>query len=197
MDRIKFINVTKISASAFDSVSTNLTTQQTALNISFDGQLPQLPSPDTLCDSGSEIFVDRSNDPIMYFLTFCLLALVFGGLFGFYLIVKFVQVMVLVFRRRRLEMKLKKMVKRVDKLGLEIQMKDMEIKMSGMEMKVDDFEGKADEKLTQERLDHQAEMLDWKAEVQKEKDDLKLEIPKGQNKIYRIQRSLTQNFLYI
>ncbi|TGO54256.1 hypothetical protein BCON_0110g00360 [Botryotinia convoluta] len=156
-----------------------------ASNISFEGQLPKTLSRDTLCDSGSEILGDGSNDRlIIYFLTSCLLALLFGAT-------------VLLFCWSRSEIKLKKIVKKVDKIVLKIQMKDMEIKMNEMEMKVDDLEGKVDEKLTQERLDHQAEMLDWKAQAQKEKDDLEVEIPKLQNKICRIQRCLKKNFLYI
>ncbi|KAM0162487.1 hypothetical protein ACHAPG_001852 [Botrytis cinerea] len=84
----------------------------------------------------------------------------------------------------------------INTIDLRIQIKDMEIKMNQMEMKVDGLEGKIDEKLIQERLDHQTEMLAWKAQAKKEKDDLEVEIPKLQDKIHDIEQRLKNNFVY-
>ncbi|TGO15889.1 hypothetical protein BTUL_0034g00100 [Botrytis tulipae] len=99
----------------------------------------------------------------------------------------------------RLQIILKKTVQKVDEIDLKIQMKDMEIKMfnmNKMEMKVDDLEGKVDEKLTRERLDYQTEMLDWKAQAQKEKNDLEVKVLKLKDKFDRREQLLNQLFVY-
>ncbi|KAM0141396.1 hypothetical protein ACHAP3_002259 [Botrytis cinerea] len=71
-----------------------------------------------------------------------------------------------------------------------------EKKLQKIAKKVDGLEGKVDEKLIQERLDHQTEMLAWKAQAKKEKDDLEVEIPKLQDKIHDIEQRLKKNFVY-
>ncbi|KAF7894607.1 uncharacterized protein EAF01_010057 [Botrytis porri] len=65
-----------------------------------------------------------------------------------------------------------------------------------MEMKIDDLEGKVDEKLTQERLDYQNDMMNWKTQAQKEKNDLEVEIPKLRNKIDRLEQELKEVLVY-
>ncbi|KAF7929317.1 uncharacterized protein EAE98_005236 [Botrytis deweyae] len=189
MDQRNLINVTKISTSTFDNIFTNLATQQMAPNISFEGQLPKTLSRNTLNDSGSKNFDDCSNDRLMiYYVTIFLLALLCAALYDIYLWIRIIHVVLSIFQRNQLKIKLKEIVEEVDKIDMKIQMKDMKIEINKMEMKVDDLEGKVDEKLTQERLDHQNKMLDWKTQAQKEKDDLQGEILKIQDKLDQLEQ---------
>ncbi|TGO72248.1 hypothetical protein BELL_0476g00120 [Botrytis elliptica] len=189
MDQRNLINVTKISTSTFDNIFTNLATQQMAPNISFEGQLPKTLSRNTLNDSGSKNFDDGSNDRLMiYYVILFLLALLCAALYGIYLGIRILHVVVLRYQRNQLKIELEKIVKEVDKIDMKIQMKDMKIEISKMEMKVDGLEGKVDEKLTQERLDHQNKMLDRKTQAQKEKDDLQGEILKIQDKLDQLEQ---------
>ncbi|KAF7906781.1 hypothetical protein EAF00_001059 [Botryotinia globosa] len=96
----------------------------------------------------------------------------------------------------QLQIILKKIVQKVGEIDLKIQMKDTEIKMNKMEMKLDDLEGKVDEKLTRERLDYQTEMLEWKAQAQKEKNDLEVKVLKLKDQFYRRKQQLNQLFVY-
>ncbi|TGO86784.1 hypothetical protein BPOR_0277g00120 [Botrytis porri] len=190
MDQRIFINVTKITTSIFDNIFMNLRAQQMASNISFEGQIPKTLIRDTQRDSGS-------NDSLkVYFIAFCLLAMLFGTLYGIYMCIIFMTAAVIVCHRSCLKIELKKTVKKVDKIDRKIQMKDMEIKMNKMEMKIDDLEGKVDEKLTQERLDYQNDMMNWKTQAQKEKNDLEVEIPKLRNKIDRLEQELKEVLVY-
>lgn len=199
MDQTSFVNVANITTSTFDNLTT-LVTQQMASNVSFESQFPQSPSLDDLNNLGTDILKIGMLPLIYYTILFSILMLLCTVLsfflVGSYALIQFVQGTPAKCRQILAEKKLQKIAKKVGTIDLRIQMKDMEIKMNQMEMKVDDLEGKVDEKLTQERLDHQTEMLVWKAQAKKEKDDLEVEIPMLQDKIHDIEQRLKKNFVY-
>lgn len=199
MEQINFLNVANITPSTFDNLAT-LVTQKMASNVSLEGQFPQSPSLDDLNHFGKDILKIGVLPLIYYSIFFCIFMLLctilFFFLVGSYALIQFVQGTPAKCRQILAEKKLQKIAKKVNTIDLRIQIKDMEIKMNQMEMKVDGLEGKVDEKLIQERLDHQTEMLAWKAQAKKEKDDLEVEIPKLQDKIHDIEQRLKKNFVY-
>lgn len=148
MDEIKLINATRITTSTFDNVSTNLTTQQMASNVSFKGQLVKVFSRDTVCHSGTIQFESGKKHVPLFLLTIWFLALLFGVLFIIYWFLNLVYAMSLLILQAQLQTTLKDIVQKVDEIDLKIQMKDMKIKMNKIEMEVDNLEGSVDEKLT-------------------------------------------------
>ncbi|KAF7959147.1 hypothetical protein EAE96_002663 [Botrytis aclada] len=201
MDQINFINATRITTFTFDNLSPTPSTQQMASNIPFKGKLSIPFSNRTLSVVGKNLCFEGGKPCVSTNLVgFCLLTLLslglFLGLICIYVCIKVVQIEVLLLPKMRCDDKLKKISKKVDKIDLKIQMRDMEIKITSMEMKLDVLEGKVDEKLTQERLDRQAEMLDLKVQAQKEKDDLQVDVPKIQAKRDRLEKRLRTHTLY-